>query len=499
MDKTAVHPEGHGHHHGVRGSDDLIKGESGIDTGNSASLPITNGFSSSVNEASKDDHAVDANKDDTAIVKPGHPEKHNRPHHHPRGDHDEPTLINGESGIDTGNSASLPITNAFSSNVNKASKDDHAVDVNKDNTAVVEPGHPEKHYWPHHHPRGEREEPTLINGESGIDTGNSASLPFTNVVSSQVNEASKDDHSVDVDKKKSVLNDAGHAHPDHHNFPHPHVPRDLISGESGIDTGNEAVIPITNIFSSTDNKSYDDNHSADVNVKDTDVTKPEHVPHHHHGRDLIKGESGIDTGNSASLPFTNAASNEVNEVSKDDHSTDVKDKDTLIKTPSHKHPHPHWPRDLIKGESGIDTGNSASLPITNSFGSQVNEASKDDHSVDVNSKDTVVKSKPEPKPVPVPVHHPHGHWPRDLIKGESGIDTGNSASLPFTNGFTSQVNEASKDDHLRGRRLEKHSGRGQAEAQGGAGAGASPPYSPPSPSPPGPDQGGIRNRYWQLC
>ncbi|GKZ82679.1 hypothetical protein AnigIFM56816_007500 [Aspergillus niger] len=449
VDKTAVHPEGHGHHHGVRGSDDLIKGESGIDTGNSASLPITNGFSSSVNEASKDDHAVDVNKDDTAIVRPGHPEKHNRPHHHPRGDHDEPTLINGESGIDTGNSASLPITNAFSSNVNKASKDDHAVDVNKDNTAVVEPGHPEKHYWPHHHPRGEREEPTLINGESGIDTGNSASLPFTNVVSSQVNEASKDDHSVDVDKKKSVFNDAGHAHPDHHNFPHPHVPRDLISGESGIDTGNEAVIPITNIFSSTDNKSYDDNHSADVNVKDTDVTKPEHVPHHHHGRDLIKGESGIDTGNSASLPFTNAASNEVNEVSKDDHSTDVKDKDTLIKTPSHKHPHPHWPRDLIKGESGIDTGNSASLPITNSFGSQVNEASKDDHSVDVNSKDTVVKSKPEPKPVPVPVpvHHPHGHWPRDLIKGESGIDTGNSASIPITNGFTSQVNQASKDDH----------------------------------------------------
>ncbi|OJI80934.1 hypothetical protein ASPTUDRAFT_127407 [Aspergillus tubingensis CBS 134.48] len=509
----AKHPE---HHHWVRGSDDLIKGESGIDTGNSASLPITNEFSSSYNEASKDNHAVDVNKDDTAVVEPEHPEKHHWPHHHPRGEREEPTLINGESGIDTGNSASLPITNGFSSNYNEATEDNHAVDFNKDDTAVVEPGHPEKHYRPHHHVRGEREEPTLINGESGIDTGNSASLPITNVFSSQENEASKDDHSVDVDKKKSVFDDAHHGHPDqpdhpkfphphvprdlisgesgidtgneavipitnafsstdnesydddhsadvnvkhtdvtkqahpeHHKLPHPHGPRDLISGESGIDTGNEAVIPITNVFSSTDNESYNDNHSADVNVKDTDVTRPEHRPHHHHERDLIKGESGIDTGNSASLPFTNVGSNEVNEVSEDDHSADVKDKDTLVKTPSHHHPHPHWPRDLIKGESGIDTGNSASLPITNSIGSQVNEASKDDHSVDVDSKNTAIKYKPEPKPVPVPVpvHHPHGHWPRDLIKGESGIDTGNSASLPITNVYASQENEASKDDH----------------------------------------------------
>ncbi|PWY70618.1 hypothetical protein BO83DRAFT_409046 [Aspergillus eucalypticola CBS 122712] len=557
-DKTVVDDDKHHHphgHHWVRDDKDLISGESGIDTGNSASLPITNGFSSTVNEAhsddhsadidkdktvvdkehpehakhpkhpehhhwgesgidtgnsaslpitnefSKDNHAVDVNKDDTAVVEPEHPKEHNWPHHHPRGEREAPTLINGESGIDTGNSASLPITNGFSSSYNEATEDNHAVDFNKDDTAVVEPGHPEKHDRPHHHVRGEREEPTLINGESGIDTGNSATIPITNAFSSEYNEASKDDHSVDVDKKKSVFDDAHHGHPDHPNLPHPH---------SGIDTGNEAVIPITNAFSSTDNESYDDDHSADVNVKDTDVTKQAHPHRHPHWpRDLISGESGIDTGNEAIIPITNSYkdnhSADVNvkdtdvtgpehrphhhheridtgnsaslPFTNDDHSADVKHKDTVVKTPSHHHPHPHWPRDLIKCESGIDTGNSASLPITNSFASQVNEASKDDHSVDykpdpkpvpvpvpgesgidtgnsatlpiTNAKDDHSEQPdPKPVPVPVPVHgHPHPHHPRDLIKGESGIDTGNSATIPITNAFSSQYNEASKDDH----------------------------------------------------
>ncbi|OJJ67271.1 hypothetical protein ASPBRDRAFT_353149 [Aspergillus brasiliensis CBS 101740] len=438
--KHPQHPEHH--HHWVRDSEDLIKGESGIDTGNSASLPTTNGLSSTYSEATKDDHSVDVDKDYTAVVKPEHPEKHHWPHHHPRGERNAPTLINGESGIDTGNSASLPTTNGFSSTYNEASKDDHSVDVNKDHTAIVEPVHPEKHNRPHHHVRGEPKEPTLINGESGIDTGNEAVIPFTNVFSSSDNESHEDDHSADINVKDTDVTKP--AHPHHH----PHA-RDLISGESGVDTGNEAIIPFTNVFTSSDNESHEDDHSADVNVKDTAVTKPEHAPHRHHGRDLIHGESGTDTGNTAALPTTNEASNKVNEVHEDDHSADFKGKDTVVKPAYHHRPHPHWPRDLIKGEGGVDTGNSASLPFTNGFSSQVNEASKDDHSVDVDSKDTVVKAKPQPKPVPgpVPVHHPHGHRPRDLIKGESGTDTGNSASIPFTNAFSSQYNEATKDDH----------------------------------------------------
>ncbi|PWY87144.1 hypothetical protein BO94DRAFT_466146 [Aspergillus sclerotioniger CBS 115572] len=410
---TLVRPGVHHPHHGR----DLFGGPGGIDTGNSVVIPITNAFASSDNEVSSDDHSADVNSKDTVVAPPDH----HHPHHVPR------DLISGASGIDTGNSAVLPITNEFASSYNDHSSDDHSADVNVKDT-VIDPASR------HHHPHVPRD---LISGASGIDTGNSATLPFTNLASNQVSEAHSDDHSADVNVKDTVVDPKVHGH-------HPHGPRDLFGGASGIDTGNSVVIPITNVASNEVSEAHSDDHAADVDVKDTVVapTSPHH-PHPHGPRDLISGAGGVDTGNSAVLPITNVATSQVSKVSSDDHSVDANIKDTLVKPapPHHAHPHPHLPRDLISGAGGIDTGNSAAIPITNSFSSKVNEVSSDDHSVDANLKDTVVDESAHGHP------HARPHHPRDLISGAGGIDTGNSAALPFTNEFSSEVNEAHADDH----------------------------------------------------
>ncbi|PYI03424.1 hypothetical protein BO78DRAFT_375274 [Aspergillus sclerotiicarbonarius CBS 121057] len=418
-DKTVIHPEehhpeDHRHHHGIRGNEDLIGGAGGIDTGNTATIPITNGFSSTVNEASTDDHSAKVDKDKTVVAPEHHPDFHHP--HHIRG---EPSLIGGASGVDTANGAAIPITNGFSSSVNEYSADDHSVDADLKDT-LVRPGV--------HHPHHVRD---LIGGAGGIDTGNSVVIPITNAFASSDHEVSSDDHSADVNAKDTLV-----APPDHHH-PHPHGPRDLISGASGIDTGNSAVLPFTNVFASSDNEYSSDDHSADVSVKDTVVDPASHHHHPHVPRDLIGGASGVDTGNLAILPFTNLASNEVSEEHADDHSADVNVKDTVVDPKPHHH-HPHVPRDLIGSASGIDTGNSVVIPFTNVASNEVSEAHSDDHSADVGVKDTVVDPAS---------HHPHPHFPRDLISGAGGVDTGNSAVLPFTNVATSQVSEVSSDDH----------------------------------------------------
>ncbi|PYH90152.1 hypothetical protein BO71DRAFT_83238 [Aspergillus ellipticus CBS 707.79] len=425
------------HHHWARnhGEDefdgDVIGGPSGIDTGNTAAIPFTSTFTSSVKEDHQDNHALDLDKD--TIV--------HRPHHWAR-DHGEDEfhgeVIGGPSGIDTGNTASIPFTSTFSSTVNEKYKDDHSVDTD----IHVRPGH--GHHWA-------REDVghggDVIGGPSGIDTGNTAAIPFTSTFTSKVDEKYKDDHSIDADIHVRpghghhwAREDAGHGG-DH----------DVIGGPSGIDTGNTADIPFTSTFSSAVNEDYKDDHSVDADVH----VRPGH--HHHWARedskhpgvhDVIGGPSGIDTGNTADIPFTSSFTSKVNEDWKDNHSVDADIKGAVVR------PHHHWQareeagrpeHDVIGGPSGIDTGNTAAIPFTSTFTSEVNEDYKDDHSVNADLKGTVVR----------PAHH---HWVREnaghekhpeteVIGGPSGIDTGNTVAIPFTSTFSSEVNEDYKDDH----------------------------------------------------
>ncbi|KAA8648885.1 putative GPI anchored protein [Aspergillus tanneri] len=501
----------HGHDHD-RGDATLIGGSGGVDSGNSASVPSTNQFSSLYDEDNKDDHSVDI-------------------------DHDV------DWGVDSGNSASVPSTNQFSSLYDEDNKDDHSVDIDHD----VD--------W-------------------GVDSGNSASVPSTNQFSSLYDEDNKDDHSVDIDHDVDVNHDIDvdvHAKPPHHH-PRPphHHPRPrahgshahghdhdrgdatLIGGSGGVDSGNSASVPSTNQFSSLYNEDNKDDHSVDIDDKfdldhnvDVDVygRPPHHHPrpaHHHwkpradggHGHHhdysdatIIGGPKGADSGNSASVPSTNQFASLYDEDNKDDHSVDIDDKFDLDHNvdvdvygrPPHHHPRPaqdhprpphhHWtPRadathghghdhhhgdhghgghggnghvdhdygdaTLIGGTKGVDSGNSASVPSTNQFASLYDEKNKDDHSVDIDDQfdlthnvDVDVHARP-PHHHPRPAHHhprpPHHHWtPRadgghghhhdysdaTLIGGPSGVDIGNSAAVPSTNEFASIYDEQNKDDH----------------------------------------------------
>ncbi|PWY87787.1 hypothetical protein BO70DRAFT_378336 [Aspergillus heteromorphus CBS 117.55] len=449
-DKTVVDPAHPWRHHWVRGEGhdhdhlqgDVIGGPDGVDTGNTASIPFTNTFTSGVSEDYKDDHSVDVNKDKT-VVDPAHPWRHHwvrgEGHDH---DHLEGDVIGGPGGVDTGNTAAIPFTSTFTSGVSEDYKNDHSVDVNKDKT-VVDPAHPWHHPWARGH--GEDHfEGDVIGGPDGIDTGNSAIIPTTNSFSSSVNEDYKDDHSLDVNKDKTVVDPV---HPWHHPWARghgeDHFEGDVIGGPDGIDTGNSAIIPTTNSFSSSVKEDYKDNHGVDVNKDKTVV--PGHLgPWHHirgeplHGK-VIGGPSGIDTGNTADIPFTNTFSSSVAESAQDDHSIDDDFKGTLVR------PHHFARRGGISGPSGIDTGNTADIPFTNTFTSTVDEAYKDDHSLDADVKDTVVRP---------PAHHhwkareaPGHHEDHEVIGGPSGIDTGNTVDIPFTNTFSSSVDEAYKDDH----------------------------------------------------
>ncbi|THC94104.1 hypothetical protein EYZ11_006433 [Aspergillus tanneri] len=578
---------------------ELIGGSKGVDTGNSAAVPSTNEFASIYNDKNKDDHSIDIDHSvdiDHQVdvdVHPRPPHHHWRPradgshahgHDHDRGD---ATLIGGSGGVDSGNSASVPSTNQFSSLYDEDNKDDHSVDIDHDvdvnhdidvDVHAKPPHHPRP---PHHHPRPrahgshahghdhDRGDATLIGGSGGVDSGNSASVPSTNQFSSLYDEDNKDDHSVDIDHDVDVNHDIDvdvHAKPPHHH-PRPphHHPRPrahdshahghdhdrgdatLIGGSGGVDSGNSASVPSTNQFSSLydeDNKddhSVDIDHDVDVNHDiDVDVhAKPPHhhprPPHHHprprahgshaHGHDhdrgdatLIGGSGGVDSGNSASVPSTNQFSSLYNEDNKDDHSVDIDDKFDLDHNvdvdvygrPPHHHPRPahhHWkPRadgghghhhdysdaTIIGGPKGADSGNSASVPSTNQFASLYDEDNKDDHSVDIDDKfdldhnvDVDVYGRPphhHPRPAQDHPRPPHHHWtPRadathghghdhhhgdhghgghggnghvdhdygdaTLIGGTKGVDSGNSASVPSTNQFASLYDEKNKDDH----------------------------------------------------
>ncbi|KAL2822085.1 hypothetical protein BJX63DRAFT_182486 [Aspergillus granulosus] len=237
-------------HHHKRTGGTVIGGPSGVDIGNSADIPTTNTYYSSVNQEYTDNHSVDVDK--TTIIK-GHKR---------RGDNFpevpvSPTVIGGPSGADIGNTVNIPTVNEASTSVTETYTDNHSVDVQKN--TIVKPYYEEHRAMGFHHPMHQaRNNPAVIGGPNGVDSGNMAEIPTVNSVSSTFDGSYTDDHSVNIDKTFVVK-------------PHKRAYRPggedttVIGGPSGVDIGNEFSAPTVNSYDIETNEDVNDDHSVKTN------------------------------------------------------------------------------------------------------------------------------------------------------------------------------------------------------------------------------------------
>ncbi|RAH75307.1 putative GPI anchored protein [Aspergillus aculeatinus CBS 121060] len=323
---------------------------------------------------------------------------------------------------------------------------------------------------------------SVIGGSQGEDRGSDAALPVDNKFRSEVNDYHSDDHSFDLDAKKTVIE------PGHGRRPHHHKAREeVIQSNDGLSEGSTYVKPQVHAESNNENSYHEDDHSLELEKDVVEVVPPHGHPKHHHARgghedvDVIGGPGGDDTGNSFALPITSKFSSTVNDAYVDDHSRDIDIDTTIVKPKSHPPSHfkargEHEHVDVIGGAEGIDTGNTFDMPITSKFSSVVNDAYIDDHSRDIDRDTTIVNPK----------HHGPGHFKArgyyenvDVIGGPEGVDVGNTFDLPITSKFSSTVNDYYQDDHSRDIDVDKtvvkphhHKARGGAPAWGRGGAGA---------------------------
>lgn len=228
-----------------------------------------------------------------------------------------------------------------------------------------------------------------------------------------------------------------------------------------------------------------------------------------HGGTAEGGPSGNDEGQTFNMPITGNFKTDVNDVDQDDHSVDVKNKHIHpapvvapiaehhgpppgfhgpppeFHRPDHFHvdptsfhkrqfpqeggtamggpgggghshhggpgPVPHNGGTAMGGPSGDDHGVNFGAPNTANIHNDVNEFSHDDHSVDVKHKD--VFPPPHPHPHPVFVEGPpfkRGFEPKNggtAMGGPSGDDGGSTFGAPVNVNTDTHVNEAHQDDH----------------------------------------------------
>ncbi|KAL5001773.1 hypothetical protein BDV10DRAFT_191806 [Aspergillus recurvatus] len=349
-------------------------------------------------------------------------------------------VIGGPGGVDVGNHASIPTENTATTTVNEDFKDDHSFELEHE-VKVYPPGHG-------HHKR-------VARGSSGDDIGNAFGAATVNSFSSEVNEAYKDDHSVDIDKTTIVK-------PHHHRrgdiFPEVPAKPTVVGEPSGDDIGNVADIPTLNEFTSSVTTAYFDDHSVDVD-KNT-IIKPHSRRQH---VSVIDAPGGDDVGNAAFLADVNKLSSSFTGKYKDDHSVDI-DKTTIIEPDSHhgkKHPGPgfhHPPKHearsdrapVIGGPSGDDIGNVADIPTVNSFTGIFNGKYQDDHSVDVDKTFIV---KPHKARAVRPGHDDDNDDDDEeeeeitVFGGPRGDDVGNGFAAVSVNTVNTETNESVNDDH----------------------------------------------------
>lgn len=383
------------------------------------------------------------------------------------------TAMGGPSGDDSDGGFISPYSAKanIDSNVNEYSKDDHSVKV-KD--THVHPPPPPVGYGvalgPGGGPFAKRSYPnggTAMGGPSGNDEGQVFNMPMTADIHTNVNDVNQDDHHIDV-KNKDVHPPPVFApvvvHPHPHGFEGPppgvhrggdhfHVPATSFGKRWGPENGGTAMGGPSNGHS----------HGGPVPGGG------------HNGGTAMGGPSGDDDGINFSTPNTANIHSNVNEFSKDDHSVDLKHKD--VYPPPHHPAFVHAPPfkrgwapehgnggTAMGGPSGNDGGQTFSQPFTVDTNTNVNEAHKDDHSIDLKHKD-VYPHPPVAPFAPFPVRGPgpvvggpfrRAYAPEresgggnggTAMGGPSGDDDGVNFAQPNSVDVNANVNEHHEDNH----------------------------------------------------
>ncbi|KAL2825888.1 hypothetical protein BJY01DRAFT_151535 [Aspergillus pseudoustus] len=455
-------------------SDHERRGTPVVDVGSSTFIPTVNEYSASFKGKYNDDHSVDIDKT-TIIKKPSrnhdeHPALgFHHPMHHARDE--RPTTSDG---VDIGNKADIPTLNSFTSDIDAEYNDNHSVDIS-DKTKIIKPAEDhhedEDHHGDDHHDdhednheddqgdrqdwkRAERQgdqDSTAVRGAHGVDIGNNADIPTVNSFTSDIDEVSNDNHSVDIKKTKIIKPaDDHHEDEDHH--------------------GDDC----------DDDREDEDHHDWKRAERQGDQDPT-----------ATAGAHGIDIGNKADIPTFNSVTSDINKESNDNHSVNI-DKTKIIKLADDHNDdeghqddeghdddedHHEWKRAQRRGDQdptavggahGVDIGNKADIPTFNSFTSDINKESNDNHSVNID-KTKIIK--------PAEDHHEdedhhgddhdddhednhededHHDWKRaqrqgdqdtQVADGPQGVDVGNKADIPTLNSFTSDIDEKYNDDH----------------------------------------------------
>ncbi|KAJ5633597.1 hypothetical protein N7528_001439 [Penicillium herquei] len=294
------------------------------------------------------------------------------------------TAEGGPSGNDEGQVFNMPITGNFKTDVNDYNKDDHSISVkNKDIHAspiIVPPPHPhfggpggpggppggfrEANEGDHFHiPAGafaKRFAPggtalggpgggdfhgspgpfipggTALGGPSGDDDGGDLNFGKSAHIHTNVNEASKDDHSIDIKHKDIYERPFGV--PFKRGF-YPEAGGTALGGPSGNDGGQEFNMPITIDTDTAVNESYEDDHSIDLKHKDVYAPPPfpvggapfrrAYAPSREEGSDddfppvaggtALGGPSGDDSDGDFNDPTDIGVDTNVNENHQDNH------------------------------------------------------------------------------------------------------------------------------------------------------------------------------------
>ncbi|KAJ5980261.1 hypothetical protein N7481_007559 [Penicillium waksmanii] len=345
---------------------------------------------------------------------------------------------------------------------------------------------------------------TALGGPSGNDEDGTFNVPYAASIHthSDVNEFSKDDHSVkikDTDVYPPNVHPGPALGPGAGPFP---IKRSWPSGgtaeggPSGNDEGQTFNMPITGNFNTEVNESSEDDHSVDIknkNIHPAPVVAPvyTHPRPHFEGPPAHVEEHPADDNNNDNFngdhfnvaqndlhsdwvkrggpphfggppPFYQANGNNNDNFNGDhfgvvenDHHVDWVKRSapggTALGGPGGGgHGPAGYPEHAsggtaLGGPSGDDEGISWGRPITADIHSHVNEYHKDDHSVDIKHKDI------HPEPVYAFGAPYKRHWgPHNggtALGGPSGDDEGQTFNMPITVNTHTGINEYAKDDH----------------------------------------------------
>lgn len=296
---------------------------------------------------------------------------------------------------------------------------------------------------------------TAMGGPSGNDEDGGFTSPYSAHVHTHanVNEYSKDDHSIEVKDTDvyppppapmpygvAMAPGMGPFEATKRSWPHGGT---VIGGPSGDDEGQTFDMPITGNFHTDVNEFNKDDHS--IKLKDEHVYSPPsfHPPGVAHGFRESPNSAPSDDYHIPAEAFAKRWGPEVG--------------GTVMGGPGGGSGPDGFPGPIeaggtaMGGPSGPDDGVDFSAGVTGNFHSNVNEYSHDDHSVDLKHTDVY------PPPPPMEFGPPgfgtpfkRGWEPEEgatVMGGPSGDDGGQSFNMPITVDTHTGVNEHWEDDH----------------------------------------------------